>query len=238
VAIDKVWQDATPDWTFGSSWPYAPHFCEHEGVRLHYVDEGAGEPVMMLHGNSTWSYVYRNFIASLSANRRCVVPDHMGFGRSDKPLDEGRYRLTSHVKNLTTLLLALDLRDTTLIMQGWGGPIGFGFATEHPERIKRLVILKPWAFLYPEGTKLHGLLELFCQPHVGEAMVQALNLFVEGCLPGGIYHKERLPELMPVYRAPFPDYNSRIGTLAFPRDIPVGDKHPSAPTMRGIEENL
>ena len=227
-----------PDWTFGGSWPYAPRFFEHEGVRLHYVDEGAGEPVVMVHGNPTWGYIYRNFLAPLSANRRCVVPDHMGFGRSDKPLDEGRYRLARHVENLTALLLALDLRNATLVMQYWGGPIGFGFATEHPERIKRLVILNTWAFLYPEGTRLHGLLELFRKPHVGEAMVQALNLFVEGYLPGGLYHKERLPEVMPVYRAPFPDYNSRIGTLAFPRDIPVGAEHPSAPTMRRIEERL
>jgi cis-3-alkyl-4-acyloxetan-2-one decarboxylase len=104
--------------------------------------------------------------------------------------------------------------------------------------MRAYVILNTWAFLYPEGTKLHGLLELFCQPHVGEAMVQALNLLGEGYLPGGIYHKERLLELMSVYRAPFPDYNSRIVTLAFPRDIPVGDKHPPAPTMRRIEENL
>lgn len=227
-----------PDWTFGGSWPYEPRSFEYGGVRLHYVDEGSGEPVVMLHGNPTWGYVYRRFVARLAASRRCVVPDHMGFGRSEKPLDGGQYTLGRHVENLSALLLELDLHDVTLVMQDWGGPIGFGFAVEHPERVKRLVILNTWAFLYPEGTTLHGLLELFRQPHVGEAMVQALNLFVEGYLPGGIHHKERLPEIMPAYRAPFPDYNSRVGTLAFPRDIPVGGGHPSAPTMRRIEENL
>ncbi len=226
------------DWTFGGSWAYEARFFEHRGVRLHYVDEGSGEPVVMLHGNPTWGYVYRRFIAALSGSRRCVAPDHMGFGRSDKPLDAGEYALARHVENLGALLLHLDLRDVTLVVQDWGGPIGLGFAVEHPERIKRLVILNTWASVYPEGTALHGLLELFRRPHVGEAMVQALNLFVEGYLPGGIHRKERLPEVMPAYRAPFPDYNSRVATLAFPRDIPVGDAHPSTASMRRIEERL
>ena len=174
--LDHGQAPTAPDWTFGGSWPYDPRSFEHGGVRLHYVDEGSGEPVVMLHGNPTWGYVYRGFVARLADSRRCIVPDHMGFGRSDKPLDGGQYTLSRHVENLTALLLDLDLRDVTLVMQDWGGPIGFGFAVEHPERVKRLVILNTWAFLYPEGTRLHGLLELFRQPHVGEAMVQAQNL--------------------------------------------------------------
>lgn len=205
---------------------------------MHYVDIGEGEPVLMVHGNPTWGYVYRKFISSLSLERRCVVPDHLGFGKSDRPIDKGWYTLSKHVDNLTDFALELDLRDVTLVVQDWGGPIGFGFAVKHPERVKRLVILNTWAFLYTQGEKLHPLLELFRTPHVGEAMVQGLNLFVEGYLPGGICRKERLAEIMPVYRAAFPDYNSRFGTLAFPRDIPVGEDHPSASTMKHIENNL
>ncbi len=223
--------------TFGGTWPYQPRFFEHEGVRLHYVDEGGGEPIVMLHGNPTWGYLYRNFIPTLSESNRCVVPDHMGFGKSDKPLDRP-YTLARHIENFSALMLDLDLRDVTLVMQDWGGPIGLGFGVEHPERIKRLVILNTWAFRIPEGSPLAPLLELFRQPHVGEAMVQGLNLFVEGFLPAGIYHKERLEQFMPAYRAPFPDWNSRIGTLAFPRDIPVGDEHPSTATMGQIQDNL
>ena len=223
--------------TFGGTWLYRPRFFEHEDVRLHYVDEGEGEPIVMLHGNPTWGYLYRNFIPRLSENNRCVVPDHMGFGKSDKPLDQP-YTLARHIENFSALMLDLDLRDVTLVMQDWGGPIGLGFGVEHPERIKRLVILNTWAFRIPEGSPLAPLLELFRQPHVGEAMVQGLNLFVEGFLPAGIYHKERLEEFMPAYRAPFPDWNSRIGTLAFPRDIPVGDEHPSTATMGQIQDNL
>ena len=225
------------DETFGGTFPFKPHFFTHEGVRLHYVDEGQGEPIVLLHGNPTWSYLYRRFIPPLCGSHRCLAPDHMGFGRSDKPLDRP-YTLAKHIENLTALLNHLEVRGITLVMQDWGGPIGLGFAVDHPERVKRLVILNTWAFRLPEGTRLAPLLELFRQPHVGEAMVQGLNLFVEGFLPAGIYHQERLNEIMPAYRAPFPDWNSRIGTLLFPRDIPVGDVHPSTPTMGHIQDNL
>ena len=223
--------------TFGGTWPFRPRFFEHEGVRLHYVDEGEGEPVVLLHGNPTWGYLYRNFIPPLSQTNRCVVPDYMGFGKSDKPLDQP-YTLARHIENFTALALDLDLRDITLVMQDWGGPIGLGFAVDHPERIKRLVILNTWAFRIAEGTPLAPLLELFRQPHVGEGLVQGLNLFVEGFFPAGIHHKERINEIMPAYRAPFPDFNSRYGTLAFPRDIPVGDDHPSTPAMGHVQDNL
>ncbi len=223
--------------TFGGTWPYQPRFFEYDGIRFHYVDEGGGEPVVLLHGNPTWGYLYRKFIPPLSEKNRCVAPDYMGFGKSDKPLDKP-YTLARHIENFTAFALHLDLRDATLVMQDWGGPIGLGFAVEHPDRVKRLVILNTWAFRVPEGIRLAPLLELFRQPHVGEGMVQGLNLFVEGYLPAGIHHKERLNEIMPAYRAPFPDWNSRIGTLAFPRDIPVGDDHPSTPAMGRIEDNL
>ena len=223
--------------TFGGTFPFKPRFFTHDGVRLHYVDEGQGEPVVLLHGNPTWSYLYRRFIPPLCENHRCLAPDHMGFGRSDKPLDRP-YTLAKHIENLTALLNHLELNNITFVMQDWGGPIGLGFAVDHPERVKRLVILNTWAFRLPEGTRLAPLLELFRQPHVGEAMVQGLNLFVEGFLPAGIYHQERLNEIMPAYRAPFPEWNSRIGTLRFPRDIPVGDAHPSTPAMGHIQDNL
>jgi pimeloyl-ACP methyl ester carboxylesterase len=223
--------------TFGGTWPYAPRFFDHDRVKLHYVDEGDGEPIVMLHGNPTWGYLYRNFIGPLSETNRCVVPDHMGFGKSEKPLDRP-YTLATHVENFTALMDELELNDITLVMQDWGGPIGLGFGVEHADRIKRLVILNTWAFLIADGMPLAPLLELFRQPQVGEAMVQGLNLFVEGFLPTGIHRKEKLDTFMPAYRAPFPDWNSRIGTLAFPRDIPVGDSHPSSTTMRRIQDNL
>lgn len=225
------------DWTFAGTWPYAPKFFEHDGVELHYVDVGDGEPIVLLHGNPTWGYLYRNFIPPLSSTNRCVVPDHMGFGRSAKPIDRP-YTLAKHIENFTALVGELGLRDITLVMQDWGGPIGLGYAIEHVASVKRLVILNTWAFLIADGMRLAPLLELFRQPQIGEAMVQGLNLFVEGFLPTGVHRKEKLDSFMPAYRAPFPDWNSRIGTLAFPRDIPVGNDHPSSHMMRRIQDNL
>ena len=219
-------------------WPFEARFHTANGIQLHYVDEGAGDPILFVHGNPTWAFVWRAFIDRLMGRHRCVAPDHMGFGKSDTPVDPEKYSLASHITNLKALVHALDLRDITLVMQDWGGPIGFGMAVDEPERIKRLVILNTWAFVYDEDTPMHPLLERFREPGLGQALVQGLNLFVEGYLPQGIHHKERLADIMPFYRAPFPDYASRIGTLRFPQDIPAGEAHPATPVMRHIEENL
>jgi haloalkane dehalogenase len=222
-----------------AGFPFRSKFHAVEGVKLAYVDQGRGEPVVLLHGNPTWGYLYRKFIPPLARTNRVIVPDHMGFGRSDKPLDPARYRLARHIANLESLLLKQNIRNATLVMQDWGGPIGLGFAVRHPDRIKRLVIMNTWAWVIPAGTRIHGLLEQFRQPGVGEALVQGLNLFVEGFLPAGIHKKERVTAgLMRAYRAPFPEWNSRVGILAFPRDIVVGDDHPSAPAMHEIAQKL
>ncbi len=219
--------------------PFRSRFHSVDGVRLAYVEQGKGEPIVLLHGNPTWGYLYRKFIPPLARRNRVIVPDHMGFGRSDKPLDPSRYRLARHISNLESLLLKLDVRNATLVLQDWGGPIGLGFAVQHPDRIKRLVLLNTWAWVIPEGTRIHPLLEQFRTPGLGEALVQGLNLFVEGFLPAGIYKKEHVTAaLMQAYRAPFPDWNSRVGVLAFPRDIVVGNDHPSAPTMHEISQKL
>ncbi len=219
--------------------PFRSKFHAADGVRLAYVEQGKGEPVVLLHGNPTWGFLYRKFIAPLARTHRVIVPDHMGFGRSDKPLDPSLYRLARHIANLESLLLKLDVRNATLVMQDWGGPIGLGFAVRHPDRIKRLVIMNTWAWVIPAGTRIHPLLEQFRTPGLGEALVQGLNLFVEGFLPAGIWKKEGVtPALMRAYRAPFPDWNSRVGILAFPRDIVIGDEHPSALAMREIEQKL
>ncbi|MBI4240349.1 MAG: alpha/beta fold hydrolase [Candidatus Rokubacteria bacterium] len=219
--------------------PFRSKFHVVDGVRLAYVEQGKGEPVVLLHGNPTWGYLYRKFIPPLAKRSRVIVPDHMGFGCSDKPLDPSLYRLARHIANLESLLLRLDVRNATLVMQDWGGPIGLGVATRNPDRVKRLVILNTWAWVIPAGTRVHPLLEQFRTPGLGEALVQGLNLFVEGFLPAGIAKKERVTQaLMRAYRDPFPDWNSRVGILAFPRDIVVGDDHPSARAMSEIQQKL
>jgi haloalkane dehalogenase len=146
--------------TFDGTFPFKPHFSGAPGFRMHYIDEGDGEPIVCLHGEPTWGYIYRNFIPALGKHHRVVVPDHMGFGKSETPAAR-EYTLSIHVDNLEALLLELDLRDVTLVMQDWGGPIGGGFATRHPDRVKRLCLINavvPLGLplereLFPKGAK-------------------------------------------------------------------------------------
>jgi pimeloyl-ACP methyl ester carboxylesterase len=128
------------DEDFDGTWPFAPHFADAAGFRQHYVDEGTGRPVVLLHGQPTWGYIWRRFIPALAATHRVIVPDHMGFGKSETPSDRV-YTLRTHVENLTALVEALDLRNITLVMQDWGGPIGVGYAVRHPERIHSLILM-------------------------------------------------------------------------------------------------
>jgi haloalkane dehalogenase len=231
AAFDSLGSD------FSGTFPFQSLYFKAPDGQMAYVDEGKGEPIVMLHGNPTWSYLYRKFIPPIAARHRAIAVDHIGFGRSDKPLK--MLRLEDHIQNFSELALDLDLNNATLVMQDWGGPIGLGFATRHPERIKRLVIMNSWAFRIAAGTQLHPLLEQFRVPGIGEALVQGFNLFIEGFLPAGIHRpKKRDPIMMAAYRAPFPDYNSRAPVLAFPRDIPVGDDHPSSAVMGEIEDTL
>jgi cis-3-alkyl-4-acyloxetan-2-one decarboxylase len=128
------------DETFDGTFPFEPRFTHAPGFRMHYVDEGEGDPIVCLHGEPTWAYLYRNFIPALGKRHRVVVPDHMGFGKSETPADR-EYTLGTHVENLEALLLELDLRDITLVMQDWGGLIGGGFALRHPDRVARLCLM-------------------------------------------------------------------------------------------------
>jgi len=134
------------DATFGGTWPFEPNFSDAPGFRMHYIDEGTGEPILLLHGEPTWGYLYRNFIPGLSENNRVIVPDHMGFGKSETPQDR-KYTLHTHVENLVTLVNELDLTDITIVVQDWGGPIGGGLLAAEPDRVKRVFVMN--GVLYP-----------------------------------------------------------------------------------------
>jgi haloalkane dehalogenase len=125
------------DETFDGTWPFRPHFYDGAGFRMHYVDEGSGDPIVCLHGEPTWGYLYRRFIPRLTRLGRVVVPDHMGFGKSATPQDR-EYSIRAHADNLESLLDHLRLTNITFVGQDWGGPIATVFALRHPERIKRL----------------------------------------------------------------------------------------------------
>jgi haloalkane dehalogenase len=226
------------DGDFDGSFPFEPHFVQLPELALHYVDEGpsSAEPLLFLHGNPTWSYLWRRPIADLSAKGyRCVAVDHMGFGRSDKPPHLSAYSLRRHVDNTIAVLEALDLRDVTLVAHDWGGPIGLGAMLERPERLRRLVLMNTWAWELP--SFLPPFLREFRTEGLGEILALGGNLFVES-IPGGMARRDGDPAMMDAYRAPFPDYWSRAGTLAFQREIPLTERDSSAPLMGSINERL
>src|SRR4249920_562516 len=133
----------TPDEHFAglAGYGFEPHWIEHDGLRMHYLDEGAGEPVLCLHGEPTWSFLYRKMIPALAKVARVLAPDYLGFGRSDKPTEIGWYTFDRHYASIVGLVEELDLRSLTVVVQDWGGPIGLRLAVEHSVRVERLVIM-------------------------------------------------------------------------------------------------
>ena len=224
--------------TFEGSFNFAPHYHHVNGFEMHFVDEGRGEPIVLVHGDPTWGYLYRTFIPILSQRRRCIVPDHMGMGKSGTPRDPYPYRLRHHVANLEALLLHLNLHEMTLVLHDWGGPVGLGFATRHPDRIKRLVLMNTWAFAPWPGGPLPRLLELI-RSERGEKFVLEKNGYVEPALVGTTHRPENLTKtVLDAYRAPFPTPESRLALLCWSRDIPVHETDPSYSEMKRIEEAL
>jgi pimeloyl-ACP methyl ester carboxylesterase len=213
------------DWTFDGTWPHAPSWFDTADGRLHFVDVGprAGPVVLLLHGNPTWGYLYRHFIPPLvAAGHRVIVPDHLGFGRSDKPAAPAAYGVERHALRLAALLDALAVRDVTLVAHDWGGPIGLHWATRNPARVARLVFLD--TFLHrPLGPLALPLpLRLFRARGLGEALVKGLHALVRVFLfRVGLRRRERLtPTTRAAYLAPHPSWSSRTAILEFCRAFP------------------
>ena len=231
------------DWTFGGLWPYEPRWFDSDDGRMHYVDEGPpdGRPVVLLHGNPTWSFLYRNFIPPLAdAGHRAIAVDHLGFGRSDKPDRAELYTIGRHCRRLDALLESLALRGATVVPQDWGGPIGLWWATRHPERVRSLFVLNTFAHRPPERVKLPLPLRLFRTPGVGEVMVKGLDAFKRGLLfRAGVVKRERItPEVRRAYLAPHPSWSSRTPILVFPRQIPSGPQGEVSDLLAEIEAGL
>jgi haloalkane dehalogenase len=223
---------------FEGTFPFEPRYLDAGDVRLHYVDEGPSDaaPILFVHGNPTWSYLWRKPIAALAEKgRRCVAFDHMGFGRSDKPPHLARYSLKAHVENAVALIDGLDLRDVTLVAHDWGGPIGLGAMLERSDRLRDAVLVNTWAWELPSFVP--PFIREFRTEGLGEILALGGNLFVES-IPGGMANRDTDPLMMEAYRAPFPDYWSRIGTLAFQRDIPMTERDPSSALMGSIHQRL
>jgi haloalkane dehalogenase len=208
-------------------------------LRLHYLDEGRGEPVVMLHGNPTWSFYYRNLVLALRDSYRCVVPDHIGCGLSDKPGDsQYEYSLRRRADDVESLLDHLRIRENiTLALHDWGGMIGMVYATRHPERIKRIVILNTAAFRLSSGKHLPWSLSLFRNTPLGPFLVRGLNAF---CCGAAHYCVTRpMPkEVRAAYLAPYDSWRNRIAVLRFVQDIPLRPGDRSYDLILEVENNL
>ena len=237
-------QDPAVNWTFGGTWPYEPHwFTASDGIRIHFVDEGPrdGEPVVMLHGQPTWSYLYRRFIRALvDAGFRAVAHDEMGFGRSDKPPEGEQYTIQRHAQHFGELMDELALAGVTLVMQDWGGPIGLAWAVEHPDRVRRLVLFNTWpGGEFPDYDKPPAMFKLLRAGLTSELLVRRLQVFTKVFLFKGGTHRERLGENeKAAYLAPHASPESRAGVVRYPRLIPWDEGNPTADLGRRNEDGL
>ncbi len=214
-------------------WPYTARFFGTADGRLAYYDEGDPEadPVVLLHGNPTWSYLYRAQIPPLLARgRRVVAVDHLGFGRSDKPDDVVVYRVPAQAARLEDLLESLELRAATLVVHDWGGPIGLRWAVRHPDRVARLVVLNTFAPRLPGPMGMRSSTWAVRTPGLGSLLVRRRHVMTEQFLfKAGLADPTTLDEVdREAYRAPHPDAASRAALLAFPREIPLGGGGPVA----------
>jgi haloalkane dehalogenase len=199
------------------SFPFESRFVEVAGARIHYVDEGSGPVLLMLHGNPTWSFVFRHLILLLRDRFRCIAPDLPGFGLSTAPAGYG-FLPEEHARTIEAFVDCLALRSFTPVMQDWGGPIGFHLASRDPSRIERLVIGNTWC--WPVNGDLH--FEWFSRSlgsPLGKLLICRYNAFVNVFIPAGIKRRPVTVEIMEAYRRPLPTPESRMPSYIFPRSI-------------------
>jgi pimeloyl-ACP methyl ester carboxylesterase len=209
-------------------YPWTPKtFVHPNGLNQSYLDEGEGDPVVMLHGNPSWSYYWRHLVRGLQDDYRCIVPDHIGMGLSDKPDDMAYgYTLRNRVQDLDRLLDLLDLGDNiTLAVHDWGGMVGFGWALKHAERVKRLIILNTAAFPMPAAKTLPWQLNLGRNWMLGEWLIRGANAFAAGAARDGVM-RPLDPDVKAALLAPYDSWANRISTVRFVQDIPLkhGDR--------------
>ena len=221
----------TPDERFEGlpGYDFEPNYAEVDGLRLHYLDEGRGRPIVCFHGEPDWSYLYRKMLPPLVAGGyRVICPDLPGFGRSDKPTDRGWYSYDRHCKSMSALLGELELSDAVVVGLDWGGPIGLRWAVENADRVGALVIMNTGVFT---GRVSKGFLAWrdFAEKNP--------DLPVGFVMQGGT--ATELPEdVVAAYDAPFPTVESKAGAAQFPLLVPVSEEDPVAETMRGVAEGL
>ena len=238
-------------------YPFAPHYIEvagrsagrrtsesvgtseGNGHRMHYVDEGRGDPVLMVHGNPSWSFYYRNLIRELGSTHRVIAPDHIGCGRSDKPGDDQYdYTLSTRVADLGTLVDSLDLREITLVVHDWGGMIGMAWATQHSDRIARLIVMNTAAFPLPATKNLPASLALARTPGIGALLVRGANAFSRGAVRYCVTRRPMSKAVATGYLEPYDNWAHRIAVHRFVQDIPLKENDRAYAIVRETADAL
>ena len=212
--------------SISSDFPFKSNYIEIHGARIHYIDEGEGDPVLFLHGNPTSSYLWRNIIPHLTSSARCIAPDLIGMGKSDKPDIE--YRFVDHSKYVEGFIDKMGLKNITLVIHDWGSALGFHYATRHENNIKGIAfmeaIIKPATWEeFPKDFKMG--FKLFRTPLIGWLMIAGMNIFVEQILPKAIVRSLTEKEKN-YYREPFKRISYRTPLWRWPNEIPI-DGHPA-----------
>jgi Predicted hydrolases or acyltransferases (alpha/beta hydrolase superfamily) len=218
-------------------YPFRSHFHNINGFRMHYVDEGRGDPILFVHGNPTWSFYWRNLIIPLRKNHRCLAIDHVGCGFSDMP-NEKKYPFTlqRRIDDLCEFVERLNMKNITLVAHDWGGAIGMGTACQLPERFSRFVLMNTGAFL---STRCPLRIRVCRTPILGRLAVQGLNAFSVAATKMAIYNRKNMTrEVKAGLLAPYDNWQHRLGVYRFVQDIPLSSKHPSYETLLNLEKHL
>ena len=210
-------------WIDRTEYPFESHYFSVPAGRMHYIDEGIGSPIVMVHGNPSWSFLYRHLIKRLQSEYRCIAMDHIGFGLSDKPRDWS-YLPEDHAKNLDALIGYLDLENITLVVQDWGGPIGISYAVAHPESVARTILMNTWA--WPVNRDLYYIaFSSFMGGPIGRFLIRKYNFFARSVMKHVFGDKTKLsPAIHNHYLKPLDSAETRMGSYIFPKQI-TGSTH-------------
>lgn len=220
---------------FRGLYPFAHRYHHLACGRMHYIDEGTGRNVLLLHGNPSWSFLYRNLAKELRGSFRVIAPDHIGMGLSDKPQDYP-YTLASHIDNLERLLAEIvpAPQKLSLVMHDWGGAIGMGWAVRHPERVEKLVVMNTAAFL---STRIPLRINVCRIPGFGALAIRGCNAFAGAAVRMAVC-KPLTAEVSAGFLLPYDNWANRIATLRFVQDIPLSPAHRSYETLADIDIRL
>jgi pimeloyl-ACP methyl ester carboxylesterase len=215
-----------------TEYPFKSHFLKIKSEDLHYIDEGDGPVVIMLHGNPTWSFFYRNVVKQLSSNHRVIVPDHIGCGLSSKN-ENYEYTLKNHIENVLKLIQHLKIEKFSLIVHDWGGAIGMGVATTLPDKVEKIVAMNTAGFT---SSEIPFRINILRNP-VGEFVIRSMNAFAYPATFMAV-NKKMNNVVKKGFLLPYNNYSNRIATAKFVRDIPMDSNHPTYQTLKKIEDNL